>query len=91
MKLPQLSLLLLLSVWLSGCASVDAERPVSSPFPGAAKSPSRPGFFERFADSFTERECNVGRFTCPYGLGAAGEPCECDDPRGFVRKGQTIK
>ena len=89
MKLPRLSLGLFLCVWLSGCASVEAEQPVSSPFSRAAKSP--PGFFERLADSFSERECNVGRFTCPYGLGPAGEPCECDDPRGIVRKGQTVK
>jgi hypothetical protein len=50
-----------------------------------------PGFFERLADRFTERECNVGRFTCPYGLGRAGEPCECVDGRGYVRRGQTVK
>jgi hypothetical protein len=90
MKLSRLSPLLLSCVLFSGCASVDEERPIFSPFPGPAKK-SPPGFFERLTDSFTERECNVGRFTCPYGLGRTGEPCECDDPRGFVRKGQTTR
>ena len=49
------------------------------------------GFFDRLADSLSERECNVGRFTCPYGLGAAGEPCDCTDPNGIVLQGRTIK
>ena len=54
--------------------------------------PERPqGFFERLADAITERECNVVRFTCPYGWGPADEPCECTDPRGVVLKGRTIK
>jgi hypothetical protein len=49
------------------------------------------GFFDRLADSLSERECNVGRFTCPYGFGAAGEPCDCTDPKGVVLQGRTIK
>jgi len=50
-----------------------------------------PGFFDRLADAITERECNVMRFTCPYGFGPANEPCECTDPKGVVLKGRTIK
>jgi len=54
--------------------------------------PDKPqGFFERFADGITERECNVVRFTCPYGWGSAGEPCDCTDPKGVVLKGMTVK
>jgi hypothetical protein len=49
------------------------------------------GFFDRMVDSITERECNVGRFTCPYGLGPAGEPCDCTDPKGVVLSGHTVK
>ncbi len=55
-----------------------------------AREPA-PGFFERLADQVTERECNVIRFTCPYGLGPAGEPCECADGRGYVFRGRTVK
>jgi hypothetical protein len=57
---------------------------------GGRTEPPR-GFFERLADEFTERECNVFRFTCPYGLGPAGELCECTEPNGVVLKGRTIK
>jgi len=53
------------------------------------KPPS--GLFERLADQLTERECNVGRFTCPYGWGPVGEPCECIDPKGVVFNGRTVK
>ncbi len=49
------------------------------------------GFFDRLADSLSERECNVIRFTCPYGFGAADEPCDCTDPKGVVLQGRTIK
>ena len=38
------------------------------------------GFFEKMVDEMTSRECNVGKFTCSYGLGPASEPCECTDP-----------
>jgi hypothetical protein len=56
------------------------------------RQPEKPtGFFGRLADSFSERECYVGRFTCPYGLGPAGEPCECVAPDGVVYKGNTVK
>jgi hypothetical protein len=68
----------------------------SSPKPNTTfgvgtRAESSRGFFERLADEFTERECNVVRFTCPYGLGPAGEPCECTEPNGVVLKGRTIK
>jgi hypothetical protein len=49
------------------------------------------GFFDTLGEHFTERECNVGRFTCPYGLGPAGEPCDCTDPSGIVLNGRTVK
>ena len=75
--------LLLLTVALSSCSSSKgiADR----------QAKPEPGFFERLRDQLTERECNVVRFTCPYGLGAAGEPCDCTDPRGVVLFGRTIK
>jgi hypothetical protein len=68
------------------CACSSTTTTVSSREP---KSP--PGFFERLADQLTERECNVGRFICPYGLGLAGEPCECIGPGGVVFNGRTVK
>jgi hypothetical protein len=49
------------------------------------------GYFQGLLDQLSERECNVGRFICPYGLGPAGEPCECTDPNGVVVKGLTVK
>jgi hypothetical protein len=49
------------------------------------------GFWEKITDELTERECNVGRFICPYGFGPAGEPCECADPSGVVVIGRTVK
>jgi hypothetical protein len=49
------------------------------------------GFFDRLADAISERECNVIRFTCPYGFGAADEPCDCTDPKGVVLQGRTVK
>jgi hypothetical protein len=49
------------------------------------------GFFEKLVDEMTSRECNVNKFTCPYGLGPAGEPCDCTDPSGIVLKGRTVK
>ena len=48
-------------------------------------------FFDKLTDEITERECNVVRFTCPYGFGPAGEPCDCTDPRGVVLQGRTVK
>jgi hypothetical protein len=49
------------------------------------------GLFSSLVDQITERECNVGRFICPYGLGAAGEACTCTDPSGIVMNGRTVK
>ena len=49
------------------------------------------GFFASLMDQMTERECNVGRFTCPFGLGPAGELCDCTDPSGIVLNGRTVK
>jgi hypothetical protein len=49
------------------------------------------GFFAGLMDQVTERECNVGRFICPYGLGPAGESCTCTDPSGIVLNGRTVK
>lgn len=50
-----------------------------------------PGFFGNMMNQITERECNVGRFICPYGLGPAGESCTCTDPSGVVLTGRTVK
>jgi hypothetical protein len=72
------------SLVLSACASSTTTNLRGRPEPPK-------GFFDRLADAITERECNVMRFTCPYGFGPAGEPCECTDPKGVVLKGQTIK
>jgi hypothetical protein len=63
-----------------------ATTPVSSREPK-----SSPGFFDRLTDQMSARECNVGRFTCPFGLGPAGEPCECIGPGGVVFNGRTVK
>ncbi len=49
------------------------------------------GFFDRMMDSVSARECNVRRFTCEYGIGAAGEPCECVGPNNQVFSGRTVK
>src|SRR5262245_19957486 len=49
------------------------------------------GFFGGVVDHVTERECNVGRFICPFGLGPAGETCTCTDPSGIVLNGRTVK
>ena len=76
--------LCLLVLWVSACSSE-----VSVPVSRGAQAPR--GFLDRLSDQLTERECNVVRFTCPYGFGAAGEPCECTDPRGTVLIGRTIK
>jgi hypothetical protein len=55
------------------------------------QTPPPSGFFDRMLDQVTERECNVGKFTCPFGLGPAGEPCDCTDPSGVVLNGRTVK
>src|SRR5512147_1739928 len=49
------------------------------------------GFLGSLMDQMTERECNVGKFICPFGLGPAGEPCTCTDPSGIVLSGRTTK
>ena len=49
------------------------------------------GLLQKVVEQVTERQCNVGRFICPYGLGPAGEPCECTDPAGYLLRGRTIK
>jgi hypothetical protein len=76
-----------LAVLLFGCTTETVEN--SPRFTTKNQPPA--GFFDGLADRFTERECNVMRFTCPYGLGRAGEPCDCTDPDGVVIKGWTIK
>jgi hypothetical protein len=63
----------------------------TSTAPSDRQSDLRRGFLERLTDQLTERDCNVAYFTCPYGLGPAGEPCECIDPRGYVLNGRTVK
>jgi len=56
------------------------------------RQPDKPrGFFQKLADEMTERECNVGKFVCPFGFGPAGEPCDCTDPSGLVLNGRTVK
>ena len=77
-------------VWLltilvfTGCATTDTGV--------SRRQPDQPrGFFQKLVDEMTERECNVSKFTCPYGLGPAGEPCDCTDPSGVVLKGRTVK
>lgn len=72
-------------LFLLACAA-----PASGPTPRRPSSPE-PGVFERLRSEFTERGCHVGRFVCPYGLGAVGEPCECTDPSGVVLQGRTVR
>lgn len=50
-----------------------------------------PGFLDKMMNQVTARECNVGKFTCPFGMGPAGEPCDCTDPSGMIRSGRTVK
>jgi len=50
---------------------------------GRNRSPA--GFFDRLADEFTERECEVFRFTCPTDWDG-GEPCECTEPNGLYER-----
>lgn len=79
-------LLLTLAV-TAGCVTT-SERVV--PFQATQREkPS--GFFDRLVDSLSARECDVGRFTCSYGLGAAGEPCDCVGPDNVVFSGRTVK
>jgi hypothetical protein len=77
-------LLIVAAVSTSACAT-------QSSSPNRVGAPAPRGFFEKLADELTERECNVIRFTCPYGFGPADEPCDCTDPSGVVLRGRTIK
>ena len=77
-------LLIAAAISVSTCATESAG-------PNRFSAAPQRGFFGKLADELTERECNVVRFTCPYGFGPAGEPCDCTDPRGVVLKGRTIK
>jgi hypothetical protein len=86
--LSALSALGLVALSISTCTSSPAP---NTTFGVGTRAEPPWGFFERLADEFTERECEVFRFTCPYGLGPAGEPCECTEPNGVVLKGRTIK
>jgi hypothetical protein len=79
----QLASILTLFLCLSACTTTTSV---------SRKSGQQPqGFLEKMMNQVTERECNVGRFICPYGLGPAGEPCECTDPSGVVMNGRTVK
>jgi hypothetical protein len=68
---------------LSGCTTADNT--------SRTQTGQSHGFWGKMLNELTERECNVGRFICPYGLGPAGEPCECTDPSGIVVMGRTVK
>jgi hypothetical protein len=59
--------------------------------PKGQKKEEPAGFWARMTDQITERQCRVTRFSCPYGLGPAGERCECTDPSGRVWQGWTVK
>jgi hypothetical protein len=87
MESNRLIFLLILFVSLTGCVTT-SER--VTPFQTTShEKPS--GFFDRLVDNFSERQCNVGRFTCSFGLGSAGEPCECVGPNNVVYDGYTVK
>jgi len=85
----QLLVKMLMLSFAAACTnSSNATPPNANPY-NQQKAPQ--GFFDRMVDSITERECFVGRFSCPYGLGPAGEPCDCTDPKGVVLSGRTVK
>jgi hypothetical protein len=86
--LPKLAPVLTIAMSLAACSENSGNS--SSSHMRLRSEPPR-GFFDRVADHLTDRECNVVRFTCPFGLGPAGEPCECVDPRGIVLQGRTVK
>src|SRR5262247_3684018 len=78
-------LLISVNILVMSCAT-------TSTTTGSRRQTEEPrGFFGSLMDEITERECNVGRFTCPYGLGRAGEPCTCTEPSGIVLNGRTVK
>lgn len=78
---------LALVVCAGGC--VTTSEPVGMSQATRREPPS--GFFDRLLDNFSARECHVGRFTCEYGFGAAGEPCDCVGPNNEVFSGRTVK
>lgn len=78
-----------MALFISAAGCVTTSEPVGMSQSVRQEPPS--GFFERLLDKFTERECFVGRFSCPYGVGAAGEPCECVVPNDQVFSGRTVK
>ena len=85
-RLLTIHFVMLLGLLPLSCVTERVTSEIRNPAP-----PKPQGFFGRLADAMTERECNVVRFTCPYGLGPADEPCECVDPEGVLRKGVTVK
>jgi hypothetical protein len=85
------NLLIQAAVLTAVCASSCTTTTTTTTREYRAKAEKPQGFFGRIADAITERECNVMRFTCPYGWGPADEPCDCTDPKGVVLKGTTIK
>jgi hypothetical protein len=86
----QTNLLIQAAIVVAICASsCTTTTTTTSSIRAQAEKPQ--GFFGRLADAITERECNVIRFTCPYGWGPADEPCDCTDPKGVVLKGVTVK
>jgi len=87
----QTSLPIQVAILAAICASSCTTTTTTTTSNYRAQADKPQGFFERLADAITERECNVMRFTCPYGWGPAGEPCDCTDPKGVVLKGTTIK
>jgi hypothetical protein len=87
MKAEIFFIIVVVSLGIFGCTTETSERSARV----GNKPETRSGFFNRLADQFSERECNVVRFTCPYGFGPAGETCDCTDPDGIVRKGWTVK
>jgi len=89
-RLNSLLFIVFLSLAASGCETTTTTMPSPSSASTGRKEAPR-GFFDKLTDAITERECSVARFTCPYGFGPAGEPCDCTDPRGVVLQGRTVK
>jgi hypothetical protein len=87
MKLRYLAASILFFMSALGCTTETSE--TTYRVGGKAEAPQ--GFFGKLADQVTDRECDVVKFTCPYGFGPAGEPCDCTDPKGIVLRGWTVK
>ena len=81
----RLWVLICVNIFLMSCAST------STTTVSRRQAEEPRGFFGSLMDQMTERECNVGRFICPFGLGPAGESCTCTDPSGIVLNGRTVK